>query len=121
MNKYQSIEIQEMASATRETKFLLSYNGCYYETGLLLFILASSFFHELGHASACKYFGLRHGGIGFGPTVKIVNTFKVNLLIISISVDSVDNFYALYISLLPSRVAKMVIFFVIPNYSFNRF
>lgn len=34
--------------------------------GLLAFMLASSFFHELGHASACKYFGLRHGGIGFG-------------------------------------------------------
>ena len=35
-------------------------------TGLLIFILGSSFFHELGHASACKYFGVRHGGIGFG-------------------------------------------------------
>ncbi|MDM8310432.1 hypothetical protein QUW31_14815, partial [Phocaeicola barnesiae] len=30
------------------------------------FMLGSSFFHELGHASACKYFGVRHGGIGFG-------------------------------------------------------
>lgn len=29
-------------------------------------MLLSSFFHELGHASACKYFGLHHGGIGFG-------------------------------------------------------
>lgn len=29
-------------------------------------MLASSFFHELGHASACKYFGLQHGGIGLG-------------------------------------------------------
>ena len=29
-------------------------------------MLASSFFHELGHASACKYFGVRHGGVGFG-------------------------------------------------------
>ena len=34
--------------------------------GLLAFMLGSSFFHELGHASACKYFGVRHGGIGFG-------------------------------------------------------
>lgn len=33
---------------------------------LILFMLASSFFHELGHASACKYFRLEHGGIGFG-------------------------------------------------------
>ncbi len=34
--------------------------------GLLLFLFASSFFHELGHAAACKRFGIRHGGIGFG-------------------------------------------------------
>ena len=34
--------------------------------GLFTFILGSSFFHELGHASACKYFGIQHGGIGFG-------------------------------------------------------
>ena len=29
-------------------------------------MVASSLFHELGHASACKHFGIRHGGIGFG-------------------------------------------------------
>lgn len=29
-------------------------------------MLTSSFFHELGHASACKHFGMRHGGIGLG-------------------------------------------------------
>ena len=34
--------------------------------GLLVFMLLSSFFHELGHASACKHFGVQHGGIGFG-------------------------------------------------------
>lgn len=34
--------------------------------GLLAFVLLSSFFHELGHASACKYFEVKHGGIGFG-------------------------------------------------------
>lgn len=34
--------------------------------GLFVFTLISSFFHELGHASACKYFGVKHGGIGFG-------------------------------------------------------
>lgn len=40
--------------------------GLYGIAGLILFMLASSFFHELGHASACKHFGLAHGGIGFG-------------------------------------------------------
>ena len=38
----------------------------YLVIGLFVFMLASSFFHELGHASACKYFGVRHGGVGFG-------------------------------------------------------
>lgn len=38
----------------------------YMVAGLLAFMLLSSFFHELGHASACKYFGVRHGCIGFG-------------------------------------------------------
>lgn len=33
--------------------------------GLVLFLCASSFFHELGHASACRYMGIKHGGIGF--------------------------------------------------------
>ena len=51
------------------TSDLLLFNNkvnIYMVAGLLVFMLASSFFHELGHASACKYFGVRHGGIGFG-------------------------------------------------------
>jgi len=34
--------------------------------GLLVFTVMSSFLHETGHAAACKYSGIRHGGIGFG-------------------------------------------------------
>ena len=51
------------------TSDLLLFNNkvnVYLVVGLLAFMLGSSFFHELGHASACKYFGVRHGGIGFG-------------------------------------------------------
>lgn len=51
------------------TKDLLTFSNkvnAYTIIGLLLFMLASSFFHELGHASACKRFGIKHGGIGFG-------------------------------------------------------
>lgn len=51
------------------TSDLLLFNNkvnIYMVAGLLVFMFASSFFHELGHASACKYFGVRHGGIGFG-------------------------------------------------------
>lgn len=48
---------------------LLRINGgvsVYGMAGLLLFMGASSMFHELGHAAACKRMGVRHGGIGFG-------------------------------------------------------
>lgn len=51
------------------TKDLLLFNSSvniYIVVGLFAFMLISSFLHELGHASACKYFGVRHGGIGFG-------------------------------------------------------
>lgn len=51
------------------TDNLLMFNtkvNIYMIAGLLVFMLTSSFFHELGHASACKYFGVKHGGIGFG-------------------------------------------------------
>lgn len=51
---------------TTEHLFQLNKSiGIYGLIGLLIFIVVSSFFHELGHASACKYYGLRHGGIGF--------------------------------------------------------
>lgn len=51
------------------TPDLLLFNNkvnIYMIIGLFAFILGSSFFHELGHASACKYFRIQHGGIGFG-------------------------------------------------------
>lgn len=51
------------------TDNLLTFNGsanAYMVIGMLIFMMASSLFHELGHASACKHFGIRHGGIGFG-------------------------------------------------------
>lgn len=51
------------------TDNLLLFNSqvtVYVIAGLFVFMITSSFFHELGHASACKHFGLHHGGIGFG-------------------------------------------------------
>lgn len=51
------------------TNNLLEFNNqinSYTILGLLLFTFASSFFHEIGHASACKHFGIKHGGVGFG-------------------------------------------------------
>lgn len=34
--------------------------------GVLLLYIVSSGFHELGHAAACRYYGVSHGGVGFG-------------------------------------------------------
>lgn len=43
-----------------------NYMNVYTVLGIVAFMGCSSFFHELGHASACKHFGVKHGGIGFG-------------------------------------------------------
>lgn len=51
------------------TENLLSFNkfaNIYIVVGLFLFTITSSLIHELGHSSACKYFGVQHGGIGIG-------------------------------------------------------
>lgn len=52
---------------TTSNLFSFSNNiNIYMIFGLFAFMLLSSFFHELGHASACKHFNVKHGGIGFG-------------------------------------------------------
>lgn len=38
---------------------------------LLCFFIFSSFFHELGHAAACRYWNIAHGGIGLGLYINI--------------------------------------------------
>lgn len=51
------------------TEGLLEFNNqvnVYSILELLAFMHVSSLFHELGHASACKYFGIQHGAVGFG-------------------------------------------------------
>ncbi|MDR2131614.1 MAG: M50 family metallopeptidase [Odoribacteraceae bacterium] len=34
--------------------------------GVILLLLLSSFVHEVGHASACRHYKIKHGGVGFG-------------------------------------------------------
>lgn len=51
------------------TENLLAINSsinAYTIVGLLVFMLLSSLLHEVGHASACKFFSVHHGQIGFG-------------------------------------------------------
>lgn len=38
----------------------------YLIAGLYLFLALSSLVHELGHAAACRYYGMPHGNIGLG-------------------------------------------------------
>ncbi|MDR1898242.1 MAG: hypothetical protein LBR10_15805 [Prevotellaceae bacterium] len=38
----------------------------YFVVGIIGLMLVFSFIHELGHASACKYFNVEHGEVGFG-------------------------------------------------------
>lgn len=43
------------------------FNLSFYNWGIfILFFGISTFFHEIGHASSCEHFGVRHGDIGFG-------------------------------------------------------
>lgn len=51
------------------TENILIFNNvanAYVIIGLIILMLLSSFFHELGHASACRFYGVNHGGIGIG-------------------------------------------------------
>ena len=45
--------------------------GLYTLGALLLFFIFSSLIHEMGHAAACRYYNVQHGGIGFGLYVNI--------------------------------------------------
>lgn len=52
-----------------QTSNLLDFNkhiDAYSIIGIVMFMLGSSLFHELGHATACRHFGIQHKGIGFG-------------------------------------------------------
>jgi putative peptide zinc metalloprotease protein len=40
--------------------------GIFEIAGIIFLYILSSLFHETGHAAACKYFNIEHGGIGLG-------------------------------------------------------
>lgn len=56
----------EILFFTNDMTFSLGYVDVFVIGGILLLYVASSFFHELGHAAACRYFGAKQRGIGFG-------------------------------------------------------
>ena len=42
---------------------ILTFGGTAF---VFVFLILFSFFHEIGHAASCKYYGADHGGIGLG-------------------------------------------------------
>lgn len=72
-NKSVRVAIGLMALVCEFVFFLTCFRGDFsfhiqtpFFLGILFFLIISSFIHELGHASACKYYHINHGGIGFG-------------------------------------------------------
>lgn len=64
------LDILYFVDFTSSAKHHLTFN--LYILLILFFIfIFSSFFHELGHASACRYWGISHGGVGLGVYINI--------------------------------------------------
>lgn len=82
-------------------KDLVTFNE---QTGVLSFIvmlflvIISSAFHELGHASACKFCGAEHGGIGIGLYINfpVLYTDVTNIWKLSRKKRCLVNFAGVY-------------------------
>lgn len=62
------ILIGEILFFTSDLSIIHSLSGAnaYVIAGVLGLFIMCSMFHELGHAAACRHFGVENGGIGFG-------------------------------------------------------
>ncbi len=60
------IALEALFFAGASHSFRIGQLDLYVILGVILLYISSSGFHELGHAAACKYYGVGHGGIGFG-------------------------------------------------------
>lgn len=59
--------IMEILFILYSPEFLeLNHLNIYTALGIVGLTLLSSFVHEIGHASACKFYNASHGGVGFG-------------------------------------------------------
>lgn len=56
----------EIVFFSSDLNISIGYVDVFVIVGILLLFVSSSFFHELGHASACRYYGAEQQGIGFG-------------------------------------------------------
>jgi putative peptide zinc metalloprotease protein len=80
---------------------------------VLLLYLCSSFLHELGHATACKYFGANHGGIGIGLYLNfpVFYTDVSEVWTLSRKQRMLVNFAGIYFQLI-SLIPLFLIFFI---------
>ena len=84
--------------------------------GLIALYIISSFFHELGHASACKYFKVEHGGIGLGLylTFPVFFTDVTKIWALPRKQRVVVNFAGVYFQLI-FLLPLILLSFIIPN------
>jgi putative peptide zinc metalloprotease protein len=85
--------------------------------GVVVFMLGSSFIHELGHASACRHFKVEHGGVGFGLylTFPVFYTDVSETWKLKRKERIVVNMAGVYFQLI-LLIPLFVIFFVTQNY-----
>jgi putative peptide zinc metalloprotease protein len=84
--------------------------------GITLLFLISSCLHELGHASACQYYKIDHGGVGFGLYLNfpVFYTDVSNAWKLSSKKRLVVNIAGVYFQLFFLIVA-LTIYFIYPN------
>lgn len=70
--------------------------------GLIILLLSSSMFHELGHAAACKFYNVEHGSVGFGLYLifPVLYTDISNVWTLSRKKRTVVNFSGVYFQLI---------------------
>ena len=80
----------------------LSGFNLYTILGVLLLFVCSSLVHEIGHAAACKYFGVEHGGVGVGLYLNfpVFYTNVSNVWMLSRKQRIVVNFAGVYFQLI---------------------
>jgi putative peptide zinc metalloprotease protein len=111
-------------SVILDVLFLLDFNhpinfsniNVYILSGIIGLFLFSTFIHEIGHASACKYFELDHGNIGFGIylIIPVFYTDVSNVWKLPRKQRILVNFAGIYFQLM-----LLIPFFVIYYYTDN--
>jgi putative peptide zinc metalloprotease protein len=84
--------------------------------GILGLFILSSCFHELGHAASCQYYGVGHGGVGFGLYLNfpVLYTDVSNVWKLSRKKRLVVNVAGVYFQLI-FLIPLLIIYLFFPN------